>query len=211
MSKLVGASGQYSGSEYLYDASGTITTGSTPQLILPKAKSRSSLILENISSANMYFEFGAARATATLASGQITSCAVTNAGFGYSRPPRIRFLGGQDVQQTMPSYTLQGLPDWNSPSATARARCIMTGSAPNMTVASIVIDNPGSNYAYPPYVFIENDVLDPYGCAAPSITSGILLLPSGGSYTPNGTICTTDQISVFCATGGAAFTCKYTV
>lgn len=211
MGKLVGASGQYTGSEYLYDASGTIAVGGTAQLVIPKAKSRSSLIIENISSANMFFEFGAARATAILSNKTISSCTVTNAGFGYSRPPRVRFLGGQDVQQTMPASTLQGLPDWPSPSSTARARCIMTGSAPNMSVSSIVIDNPGANYAYPPYVFIENDVLDPYGCAVPSATSGILLLPSGGSYTPNGTICTTDQISVFCATGGAAFTCKYSV
>lgn len=211
MGKLIGSSGQYLGAEHLYDASGTITTGGTPQIVVPKAKSRSSLIIENISDTNMYFEFGSARATATLSSGTVTSCTVTNAGFGFSRPPRVRFYGGQDVQQTMPTNALQGLPDYDAPSSSARAHCVMSGSAPNMIVASIVIDNPGANYAYPPFVFLLNDPLDPWGCASPSATSGILLLPSGGSYTPNGTICTTDQISVYCASTGKAFTCKFSI
>lgn len=211
MGKLIGSSGQYAGSEYLFDASGAITAGGTAQLVLPKARSRSSLIIENISDTNMIFEFGGARATATLTNGTVSSCSITNTGMGYSLPPHITFYGGQDVQQTMPAYTIQGSADYISPSSVAKATCVMTGVAPNMTVSSITIDNPGSNYAYPPYVFIHNNALDPFGSAVPSATSGILLLPSGGSYTPNGTICTTDQISVFCTATGRAFTCKYSV
>lgn len=211
MAKLIGSTGQYTGSEYLFDASGTIASGGTAQLILPKALSRSSLIIENISAVNMLIEIGAARATATLTSGAVSSCSVSNAGFGYSLPPKIIFLGGQNLQQTMPAYTLQGLSDWISPSNPAQAHCIMSGSAPNMTVGSIVIDNPGANYAYPPVVFLQNDPRDPYGCAVPSASVGLLLLASGGSYTSNGTICTTDQISIFCASSSSAYTCKYSV
>lgn len=211
MGKLIGSTGQYTGSEFLYDASGAIASGGTPQLILPKAISRSSLIIENISDTNMYFEFGAGRANASLTSGVVSSCSIANAGFGYSLPPKITFLGGQNLQQSMPAYTFPGSADYISPSHPAQAHCVMSGSAPNMTIGSIVIDDPGANYAHPPYVFIQNDPRDPWGCAAPSTTQGILLLAGGGSYTPNGTICTTDQVAVYCATTGKAFTCKYSV
>lgn len=213
MAKLVGSTGQYLGSEYLYDASGTIATGGTAQLLLPKAKSRSSLIIQNISDTNMFIEFGGARATATLSSGTVVSCAVTNAGIGYSRPPQVIFTCGayQNPTQITPTFTIAGLPDWAAPSNPAQAHCIMSGTAPNQTVGSIVMDNPGSGYAYPPYVWLLNDPNDPYGAAAPSATVGVELVSAGGSYTSNGTICTTDQISIFCATTGKAFTCKYSV
>lgn len=62
MSALVGIRGQVY-TDPLFDASGAITTGGTAQLILPMAKTRSSLILENTSDTNMLFEFGSARAT----------------------------------------------------------------------------------------------------------------------------------------------------
>lgn len=213
MAKLIGSSGQYAGSEYLYDASGTITTGGTAQLIFPKARSRSSLIIENISDTDMYFEFGGARATASLTNGAVSSCSVSNAGFGFSKPPLIVFLGGayQNPTQITPTFTIQGSADFISPSRPAKATCVMSGSAPNQTVSSITIDDPGSGYAYPPYVWLVNDQNDPFGCAAPSTTSGMLLKANGGSYTPNQMICTTDQISVYCATTGKAFTCKYSI
>lgn len=215
MGKLVGSTGQYTGAETVFDASGTITTGGTAQLLLPKAMSRSSLIIENISDTNMLFDFGAARVSATLTSGAVSSCSVVNAGFGYSRPPKVIFLGGalgaRGNPMATPTYTLQGLPDWAAPNRPAQAHCVMSGNAPNQTIGSIVMDDPGLGYAYPPYVYLLNDPLDPYGCAAPSATVGVLLLPNGGAYTPNGTVCTTDQISVFCASSGKAFTCKYTI
>lgn len=209
MAALIGYSGQRT-SNRLFDASGTITTNNTAQLVLPLSLTRSSLIIENISAVNMFVEFGAARATATLSGGTVSACTVTNAGFGYSRPPSITFLGGNNIQQAMPTYTLQGLPEWTSPNNFASAHCVMTGAAGAMTISSIVIDNPGSGYAYPPIVLLTNDPLDPYGCAASSATSGILLLANGGSYTSNGSVCTTDQVSIFCATSTSAFVCKYT-
>lgn len=196
----------------LFDASGTITTGGTPQLILPQGETRSSLIITNTSSANMFFEFGAARATATLSGSGVASCAVTNAGFGYSLPPAVEFYGGAWTQNTpIPTYTLQGLPDFPSPSSPAKAHCVMTGAAGSMTVSSIVIDSPGSGYCYPPFVFLVNRSLDPFGCAVPSGTVGILLLANGGSYTANGSVCTTDQISVYCATTSSPFVCKFSL
>lgn len=209
--KLLGA-GNQSGFHNMYDASGTITSGGTAQLVLPIALSRSSLVFVNDSDTNMYLEIGGARATASLSSGAVSSCSVTNVGFGYSRPPSVVFLGGTlSNRASSPTYTGQGLPCWPSPSNPAQARCVMTGSAPNQTVSSITIDNPGSGYAYPPIVMLINDPLDLYGAAVPSAGVGILLLANGGNYTANGSICTTDQISVFCATISKAFTCKYTV
>lgn len=217
--RLAGSTGQ-SGFEYLFDASGTIAAGGTPQLILPQARRRSSLIINNISSSNMYFEFGAARATAVLTSGAISSISVTNSGFGYTVAPVVEFLGGgyDNQSQTTPTFSLTGLPDYTSPrnpaGSPAKAHCIMTGAAGSMSISSIVIDNPGSGYSYPPYVFIRNSPNDPFGAANPfqgSAASGILLLANGGSYTGNGTVTTTDQVSVYCATSAAAYTVKWSL
>jgi len=215
--RLPGTAGQINQGEILYDASGTITTASTAQLVLPKARSRSSIIIVNISSSNMLFEFGGARASATLSGTTIGSVNVTNAGFGYSLPPTIEFLGGgfDNGNQITPASILVGLPEWPAPGAPngrpAKAHCVMTGAAGSMTVSSIVIDDPGSGYAYPPYVLLRNNISDPYGCAAASGTSGLELIAAGGAYEANGTITTTDQISVWSATQGAAFTCKFSI
>lgn len=213
--RLPGAAGQINSAEFLFDASGTVTAGGTPQLILPRARSRSSLIIENLSSSNIFIEFGAARATATITNGVVTSITVTNSGFGYSIAPTVHFYGGayDNILQITPTFSLPGLPDYPAPAGgghIAKAHCVMTGSAPNMSISSIVIDDGGRGYAYAPFVFLRNSPNDPFGCATPSATSGIGLLPFG-SYTPNGTICTTDQVSVFCASSSAAFTCKFTL
>lgn len=211
MGALVGLRGQVF-ADRLYDASGTIATGGTAQLVLPFAKVRTSLIIENLSDTNMFLEFGSGRATATLTSGVVSSVAVTNAGFGFSRPPKVYFLGGAwDSQSPIPTSTVRGNPCGAAPSNVAQATCVMSGSAPNMTIGSITIDNPGSGYVFPPYVLLVNDLLDPFGCAAPSATVGLLLLSSGGSYTSNGSLCTTDQISIFCSGTGKAFTCKFSL
>lgn len=211
MGALVGIRGQRI-TDHLFDASGTIATGGTAQLLLPVGLIRSSLAIENISDTNMFLEFGAARATASLTSGAVSSCSVTNAGIGYSRPPLITFLGGGfDAGRTSPTYTIASSAEYPSPFAPAKAHCVMSGSAPNQTIGSIVIDDPGSGYLFPPYVLLTNDPLDPFGCAVPSATSGLLLLANGGSYTPNGSVCTTDQVAIYCASSSKAFACKYTL
>lgn len=211
MAALAGIRGQ-TFSDRLFDAGGTISSGGTAQLLLPVAITRSSLIIENISDTAMFLEFGSARATSSLTSGTVSSCSVTNAGIGFSRPPIVTFLGGLlSNRQSSPTYSLQGLPDWPSPQNPAQAHCVMTGAVGSQTVASIAIDNPGSGYAYPPYVLLTNDPLDPFGSAVPSATVGMELIAGGGSYTPNGSVCTTDQISIYCATTGKAFVCKYSL
>ena len=196
----------------LYDASGTIASATAPQLILPKAVTRSSVIIQNISSASMYVEVGAARASATLTSGAVSSVSITNGGFGYTKPPKVVFLGGgnNSNNQNNPSFLSAGQPDYPSPLNAATGHAVLTSGV----VTSIVIDNPGSGYINAPYVQLVNDPLDPFGCASPyynSTPSGLLLVSPGGSYVSNGSVCVTDPIAIFCATLGSAFTCKYSV
>ena len=214
--KLVG-SGNQQAQHFLYDASGTIVAGGTPQLVLVRSLSRSHLIVQNNSTGPLFVEFGAARATAVLTSGAVSSCAVANAGFGYSKPPLVRFLGGGAPQGTLQSqapgsntsYLGLAQPGAPSPPNPATAIAVMTGSAPNQSVASIQITNPGSGYLVAPFVFLINNDLDPNGCAIPTATTGVQLVAAGGSIWYNGTACPTDQISIFGATTGQAYTCKW--
>lgn len=203
--QLTGSRGQET-RDPVFDASGTITAGGTAQLVLPEAKQRTFLMFQNISDTNMYLEFGSARATATLTSGVVTSVAVTNAGFGFTIPPHIEFLGGGNDGWNMNNSTTitPGLPSWPSPKSVAQATCVLSGS----TVGSIAIVSGGANYKNAPYVFIRNSLNDPSGCAIPSATVGVLIVPSG-SITFNGISCPTDPMAVYCATTAKAFTCKY--
>lgn len=211
MANLVGYSGQYVAT-HLFDASGAVSSGGTPQLILPISLCRSSLIIQNISDTAMYLSIGAPPASAIITGGAVSSVSVGNAGFGYSIAPTVHFYGGLNANRTSnPTYSLAGLPDYPSPSSHATAHCIMSGSPGSMTISSIAIDSPGSGYACPPLVFLRNSPLDPFGCSIPSATNGILLAASGGSYTSNGSVCTTDQIALFCATSGKAFTAKFSL
>lgn len=210
MAALIGIRGQYF-SDNFYDVSGTITTGTTPQLILPVSLARSSFVIENISAVNMYVVFGAPPATCTLTSGAVSAVTAGNAGFGYSIAPTVHFYGGCNANRSAyPTYLLPTDPSYPAPSAPASAHCVMAGTAPNMTISSIVIDNGGSGYAYPPFVFLKNSRLDPFGCTIPSTTNGILL-QTGGAYTSNSSVCVTDQIGVYCATTASAFMCKFTL
>jgi hypothetical protein len=206
--KLVGAGGQ-SAPHFYYDASSTIASATAPQLILPRRNSCSHLMVQNISTAAMYLEFGSARAVATITNGQVSAVTVTNPGFGFSLAPTIQFRGGG--ANGFPGFIGSSEPLSPPPGDPAQAHCVMTGAAPNMSVQSIVIDNPGAGYLFPPYVQILNDPKDPNGCADPSQSAGvgILLGAAGGSYYLNGTACPTDALALFCATIGAAFTCKW--
>lgn len=198
--KLVGASGQFV-KHPTFNASGTITTGGTAQLILPERTRCSMFMVQNISTAAMFLEIGSARATATLTSGVVTSIAITNAGFGFTVPPVVEFLGGGDSSAN-PNYLGAGLSGYQAPTNVAKAHAVLTGGA----VSSIVIENGGGNYVKAPYVFIRNSENDPFGVAIPSATSGILLGANGGSYYVNGTAQTTDSLALFCATTSSAYT-----
>jgi len=194
----------------MYDASGAITLGGTAQLLLPDHGwcGRSHFFFQNISVVNMYVDFGAARATATITSGVVTGTTITNAGFNYSKPPIVRFEGGGNGPNS--SYIGLAAPGGLSPSNVATGVAVMTGTAPNLSVASITLTHPGSGYVQAPFVFLFNSDLDPYGAALPSATEagGISVGPQGTIYY-NGTVCPTDPVAVFCATTSAAFTCKF--
>lgn len=192
---------------YTYNASGTITTGGTPQVVIPEHRSRASFLFVNISDTAMYLEIGAGFATSTISNGVVTAINVTNAGFGFSQAPTVTLYGGGNPND--PSAVTPGQPGYSSPSRRATAQAVMTGSAPNMSIASINVTNGGSGYVAAPYVFIHNNLRDPVGAAIPSATNGILIAANGGSYAVNGSTCTTDPISVFCVTTGKAYTCKF--
>ena len=202
--------GDQAGRHFLYDASGTLTLGGTPQLVLPEQPSRSYLFFQNISTDLLRVEFGSARATCGLTSGAVTSVTVTNAGFNFTRPPVIRFEGGGGLLNGQ--YVGVAAPNGPSPSRPAKAHAVLTGGASGggSYVSSIVIDDPGAGYVIAPFVAIFNSDLDPYGVAAPSATSGMILAGSGAApIVFNGFTCPTNSIAVYGATTGDAFTCKF--
>lgn len=212
MGTLVGA-GQQQKRFPLFYADGSITTGGTPQLVLPQHQSRSLLMIQNISAGSLVFEFGSARATATITGGVVTSITVNNAGFNFSKPPVVQLLGGGKAGNA--SYLGLNQPGGAAPDSTlgvgrvAKAHCVMTGSAPNQSVSSIVVDDGGAGYVIAPYVFIFDSDLDPYGCAVPSATVGFPLTAGAAPLILNGTSCFTDSVSVFGATTAQTFVCRW--
>lgn len=196
--------------DFMFDASGTITTGGTAQLILPERKSTSFLQIQNLSTGPLFLEFGSARATCTITNGVVTAVTVTNGGFGFTKAPNIVFYGGGNQDAFNPrivntAFIGVGLVDYPSPGRPAVARCNITAGA----VTGVTILDGGSGYVVAPQVFIANDLNDPVGAALPSATVGVLLGASGGSIFFNGTACTTDQISVLGATTGQAYSVKW--
>jgi len=205
--KLVGSRGQQV-QDVFYDASGTISSGSAAQLILPQRISTSCLIIGNSSATDMYFETGSARATATLTSGVVTSTSITNAGFGFTIPPIVTFLGGGATtgwNMNNGSFLGCGQPDYQAPAQVATGHAVLSGGA----VSSIVVDFGGFGYAKAPYVLLTNSPNDPFGCAVPSATSGVLLKANSAPLVLNGTACTTDPIAVFCTAANAVFSVKW--
>ena len=188
----------------VYRADGTVAAGGTAQLILPRAAPRSSILLQNTSASDtLYFEFGCARAKATVSNGKVTAITVTNAGFGFTYAPIVRFLGGGNASNGLDLGL--GYPNQNAPSDFAAAHCVMSGGA----ISSIVIDDPGNGYDCAPYVQILNDPNDNYGAAVPSTTSGFKLAPGASLYQAYNVV-TTDAIAVYGATTGDSWFCQYT-
>jgi hypothetical protein len=222
VSKSVGVSQQQI-QHYLYRADGT-TTGAA-QLLLGRSQSRCHLLVQNLSlSSSMYVEIGSGQATATISGGAVTSVSVVNAGFGFSAPPRVEFFGGGNAWGNT-SYVGLAQPGGAPPNSVASstktiqplgkvasAHCVMTGSAPNMSIASITVDYGGAGYVIAPYVQILNSDLDPNGAAAPAIGVGILLTAGGG---PGSILkydsmnCPTDPVALYCAASGQPFTCRW--
>ena len=165
----------------------------------------------------MSIEFGAGAATAVLTNGVVTSVTVTNAGLNFTKPPRLRFLGGGQPEVTSsnnpvsnvvnPSYVGLSQPNAPAPSNIATALAVLSGAYP-ATIASITVTNGGSGYIIPPYVQVSNSDLDPNGVAAPSATVGIQLA-AGVSIRFDATMCPTDPVSVWGATLGQTFVCRW--
>ena len=165
----------------------------------------------------MYLEFGSARATATITNGAVSSVTITNGGFGFLMPPIVHFEGGAAFcPLTGAGPSGAGLPGYAAPSnfpnnagyRPATAHSVLTGGV----VTSIVIDDGGAGYAFAPYVDVYNAYGDRYGCADPfygAVNSGLYMAP-GMTYWENGTVCPTEQVSVWCATTGSPFFFRWT-
>jgi hypothetical protein len=202
--------------DILYDASSTIASGGTAQLVLAESKSRSFLLLQNLSDTIMFVQIGTALAHATLTSGVVTSVTVDNGGFGFTYPPDVQFVGGgpikldgRNVNATVVSATQ---PGYDAPSNVATGVAVLAANA----VSSITITNGGAGYITPPYVLITNSLRDPAGALTPSATSGIALAIGnagavGSQLIFNGTCCPTAPVSIFCSATGKAYCCKFMI
>jgi hypothetical protein len=200
----------------LHYADGTITTGGTPQLVLPQHQSRSYLLIQNLSAGSLWFEFGSARATCTISGGAVNSVTVTNSGFNFTDPPVVRFFGGGNAGNS--SYLGLNQPGGEAPNSSlttgspAFAQATLSGGSVN---AINLIEGPtggpkgGAGYVIAPNVFLFDSDLDPYGCATPSATSGLLLTSGSAPYIFNSLNCPTDSVAVYGATTAQAFVCRW--
>ena len=232
MSKLIGA-GQQVRQDFLFDASGTITIGGTAQLLLPQHPSRSLFMFVNNSAHTMYLDFGVgagpAYVYATLTGRAVTSVTVINAGFNFTQPPLVRFLGGGHPVATLQSgqpagvnssYVATAGPGFPSPrgglAATggqgheATAMANLTSSAISLNkIGSITVLNAGS-YSAAPYVMLLPSDLDPNGVVIPGSTyPGSIAVLANGSVQFLATDCPTDACSVVSSGTADSFTCKF--
>lgn len=207
-----------SGRHRTYRADGSLSTTS-PRLILPEAISRAFLHIANVGAAVLWVDTGCARATATISGGAITGFTILNGGFGFTRPPIIELKGGGGpISTALAASAWDGrgqVDQWATPNGVnllvtpntynrpAKAHAVLTAGV----VTSIVIDDPGQGYVNIPDVEMFNDPLDPFGCADPSAGSGsgMSLAATTGSYTFNGTFCTTNAVAVYAATATSYF------
>ena len=193
------------------DASGTITTGGTAQLVLPERLSTTMLLIQNVSAtATMFFSFGSAVLSATLTGTKVTSVSVVNAGFNFTYAPTVEFQGGGNPTNT--AMTAAGLWGYDSPTHPARATCVMTSASPlpGLKIASVTVDDGGSGYRTAPYCWVKNSQLDPFGVATPTANgAGTYALLPYGSLAINDFANPTDPIAVYCATTTAHFSVKW--
>ena len=194
-----------------FDASGTVTTGGTAQLVIPERKSTTMFLLQNVSAtATLFFTFGSALLAATLTGTGVSSVAVVNAGFNFTLPPQIIPLGGGRPFNT--AQIAAGQPDYDAPTHPARFTAVMTSATPlpGLKIASVTIDDPGTGYYAAPYMRVTNQTTDPFGVATPvANASGTLALLPYGSLSINDFANPTDQMAVISATTAAPWTLKW--
>jgi hypothetical protein len=152
--------------------------------------------------------------TGTVPNQSVSSVAVANAGQGYSRPPQVVFFGGgggygAGIQAGWMQLGV-GAPDEDAPSNVAMAHCVMTGSVPNQTVASIAIDNPGSGYVCAPMCYLRNDPYDPNGCVAAAAATSIQLAVGSAGIFFDKSVCPTTPVVIVGSNGGT-YSVKYMV
>jgi hypothetical protein len=212
----LGNSNQQQAKHFLYAADGAIASATNPQLVLGRSLSRCFLIIQNISTAVMFFEIGGARAHCALTSGVVSSVTIDNAGFNYTNPPLVRFLGGGQPFGGNSSYVGLGQPNAPSPQAgsgggrPAQGLAVMTAASTGLKVSSVTITDGGAGYLCPPMVFLESSDLDPNGVADPSVGSGAgFSLAAGASLRFDASFCPTAAIAVFCATTTSKFTVRW--
>jgi len=166
--------------------------------------------MQNISDTDMYIKFGSAKAHAVLTADVVTSVVVDDAGFGFTLPPTIQFLGGGGIGWNYSDGRNTGSTSPFCPNNFATGVAVLASSSiAGSKVNSITVLNGGAKYKQAPYVSIMNNFNDPMGCGIASATSGVWLNAGGGAWTQNGTMCPTDPISIFCATNAKAFTCYW--
>ena len=203
--KPVGQRGQ-NAQDFLYCADGVIGATNTSQLLLPRAKSRSYLYVQNRSMNNMFVEIGSARATAAISGGAVTSFTITNGGFGYVKPPLVRCYGGGPVEGNSGAGLGATLPDWPAPSRPATGLAAINGSG---VVTGLSISDPGAGYLLAPYVQLISQEEDAAGVADPffgSVNSGYQLL--AGGILEFVVQCPTDAVSIV-GTDDDLFTCRF--
>lgn len=210
-----------------FRADGTLASSTLPQLILPVADSRASLLIMNTSAAAMWLEHGPATGYATISGGVVTAVTVVNGGFGYTVAPSVQLEGGGGNFVACPTASAwlgfgfygsaapNGLSKQGDSTAPVYARpAVVRANLTSGVVSSFTVVDGGAGYVNTPMVVIRNDPRDPFGCADPSVNitgtiySGVYLAASGGSLYINGTSCWTDQIALF-GTAGSAFVAEW--
>lgn len=191
--------------------SGTVTTGGTAQIIMPQDYGRYYMYIQNTSSTDLRIGIGAPTGTATVSSGVITGITANNAGLRYSYAPKVMLIGGG--YSNMPNPGSPGSPwtegtggglGFQSPTRVGAAVAVMTGSAPNQTIASVTVQDGGAGYIAAPFVYFQPDPRDPYGCFAPSATAGTILAPYGSRTWESTAVCAC-AVSVYGGTNGQSF------
>lgn len=192
--------------DYLYAADGAIAATNVSQLLLPRAKSRSYLFIQNLSANAMNVEIGSARATASITSGAVTGFTITNGGFGYVKPPRVLCQGGGPVEGNSGAGLGATLPDWPAPSRPAKGLAVINGSG---VVTGITLVDPGAGYLQAPYVQLISDENDAIGVADPYFNT----TRRGYQLAQNASIefqfqCPTDAVAIV-GTEADRFVCRW--
>lgn len=200
MAQAIGFKGQ--GQTTLYNLSGSSSVTNGEQLLVPFHKNgRSYFEFQNTSDTAMRLGIGGATATAALTNGVVTSISVVNGGWNYTYPPLVRLLGGLAQTEGVPQCLGGGLFGQTPVGQSmAVATAVLTGD----NVSSITVNSGGSGYTAAPFVYLENDPRDPFGCFLPSATEGVLINPGGSRVLENNFI-DTSQISLYCGSSGKTF------